>query len=155
MLATGQLVEVEVQTVAVFGLFCRHEEDEVLVQIPETSWVASYCSCQQFAAPGDRLTVKVTHVDVDTGKASASVKVVHPDPWPVGLLARGTEHQARVVRFVESADRCGGPGYLLELLPGAYVMLCADGSPLEKDQSCCVVVLESDYPKRAVRVARK
>ena len=51
MLATGQIVDVEVRSVAVFGLFCRGEEQEVLVLIPETSWVASFCSCQQFAAP--------------------------------------------------------------------------------------------------------
>jgi predicted RNA-binding protein with RPS1 domain len=156
MLATGQIVEVEVQTVAVFGLFCRHDGQEVLVLIPETSWVASYCSCHQFAAPGDRLTVKVIHVDAGSGKVSASVKALHPDPWPVRLLAPGTEHQARVVRFVESADRCGdGPGYLLELLPGAYVMLCGGGLPLEEGQTCAVTVVESDFSKRAVRVARK
>src|SRR5437868_4090530 len=121
MLATGQIIEVEVHTVAVFGLFCWYYGQEVLVLIPETSWVASFNSCDQFAAPGDRLFVKVLHVDVASGKVAASVIAVHPDPWPGGLLAPGTEHQARVVRFVESADRCGGgPGYLLELVPGAY-----------------------------------
>src|SRR5262245_30155398 len=129
MLTAGEVVEVEVRAVAVFGLFCRHGEQEVLVLIPETSWVASFCSCEQFAAPGDRFTVKGLHVDTASGKVSASIKAMHLDPWPGGLLAPGTEHQARVVRFVESADRCGGrAGYLLELLPGAYVMLCG-GEP--------------------------
>jgi hypothetical protein len=156
MLASGQIVEVEVRAVAVFGLFCQYEEQEVLVLIPETSWVASYCSCQQFAAPGDRLTVKIIHVDAGRGKISASVKALHPDPWPGGLLTPGTEHRARVLRFVESADRCGdGPGYLLELLPGAYVMLCGGGPPLEVGEFCAVSVVGSDFSKRAVRVARK
>ncbi|MFL5340746.1 MAG: S1 RNA-binding domain-containing protein [Gemmataceae bacterium] len=156
MIATGQIVEVEVQTVAVFGLFCRHDGQDVLVRIPETSWVASYCSCHQFAAPGDRLTVKVIHVDVNSGEVSASITALHPNPWPDGLLAAGTEHQARVVRFVESADRCGdGPGYLLELLPGAYAMLCGGGPPLGVGQFCGVMVVESDFSRRAVRVARK
>lgn len=155
MLAARQIVEVEVQTVAVFGLFCRYDGQEVLVLIPETSWVACFCSCHQFAAPGDRLTVKVIHVDVDSGKIAASVKAVHPDPWPGGLLAPGTEHQARVVRFVESADRCGdGPGYLLELLPGAYVMLCGGEPPLEEGRTCTVRVVESDVSRHSVRVAR-
>jgi predicted RNA-binding protein with RPS1 domain len=154
MLATGQIIEVEVQPVAVFGLFCRHEEQDVLVLIPETSWIASFCSCQQFAEPGERLTVKVLHVDASTGKVSASIKGLYPDPWAGGLLAPGTEHQARVVRFVEKADRCNdGPGYLLELMPGAYVMLCANGLLLEKDQRCAVKVRESDFSKRAVWVA--
>jgi predicted RNA-binding protein with RPS1 domain len=156
MLVAGEIIDVEVQTVAGFGLFCRCGEQEVVVLIPETSWVASYCSCQQFAAPRDRFQVKVLHADVDTGKVSASVKALHPDPWRGGLLAPGTEHQARVVRFVESADRCGdGPGYLLELLPGAYVMLCGGGPPLEEGQTCAVSVVESEFSKRAVRVARK
>jgi hypothetical protein len=126
------------------------------VLIPETSWVASYCSCHQFAAPGDRLRVKIIHVDAASGKVSASITALHPDPWPCGLLALGTEHQARVVRFVESADRCGdGPGYLLELLPGAFVMLCGAVPPLVVGQTCGVTVVESDFSKRAVRVARK
>lgn len=154
MVAAGDIIDVEVQTVAVFGLFCRYGEQDVLVLLPEISWVASYCSCEQFAAPGDRFRVKVLHADVDTGKVSASLKAPHPDPWSVGLLTPGTEYRARVVRFVESADRCGGgAGYLLELLPGTYVMLCG-GPPLEKGQRCTVTVVESDFSKRAVRVAR-
>jgi hypothetical protein len=155
MLAVGQIVEVEVQAVAVFGLFCRYDGQEVLVLLPETSWTASFCSGHQFAEPGDRLTVKVLHVDDERGKVSASVKAVYPDPWLGGLLAPGTEHQARVVRRVEAADRCGGgAGYLLELVPGAYVVLC-DGPPLEKGQTCTVTVVATDYAKRAVRVARE
>src|SRR5258708_1608405 len=149
MLAAGQVVEVEVRTVAVFGLFCRQGEQDLLVLIPETSWVASFCSCEQFAAPGDRFTVKVLHADAGSGKVSASIKAMHPDPWPGGLLAPGTEHQASVVRFVESADRCGGPGYLLELLPGTYVMLCGGMPPLEVGQTCAVTVVESDSSNRA------
>jgi predicted RNA-binding protein with RPS1 domain len=155
MLAAGQIVEVEVETVAPFGLFCRYEGQEVLVLIPETSWIASFNSSLQFADPGDRLTVKVTGVDADRRKVSASVKAVHPDPWPGDLLAPGSKHRARVVRFVERADRCGdGPGYLLEILPGAYVMLCG-GPALEKGQTCAVTVVQSDFPMRAVRVARE
>jgi predicted RNA-binding protein with RPS1 domain len=155
MLSAGQVVEVEVRTVAVFGLFCRHGQEEVLVRIPETSWVASFCSCEQFATPGDRFAVKVLHADVASGNVSASIKALYPDPWPSGLLAPGTEHKGRMVRFVERADRCGdGPGYLLELVPGAYVML-SGGPPLEKGQTCTVMVVESNFAKRAVRVARR
>jgi hypothetical protein len=156
MLTAGQVVEVEVRTAAVFGLFCRHGEQEVLVLAPEISWVASFCSCAQFAAPGDRFTVKVVHADPASGKVSASIKAMHPDPWAGGLLAPGTERQARVARFVESADRCGdGPGYLLELLPGAYAILCGGVPPMEVGQTCGVTVVESNFSKRAVRVARK
>jgi hypothetical protein len=153
MLAAGDILDVEVQTVAVFGLFCRAGEQEVLVLTPETSWVASYCSCQQFAAPGDRFRVRVLHADAESGKVSASIKALHPDPWPAGLLAPGSVHQARAVRPIESADRCGGgPGYLLELLPGAYVVLCGE-LPFASSQTFPVRVVTSDFSKRAVRVA--
>jgi predicted RNA-binding protein with RPS1 domain len=156
MLAIGDVVEVEVRTVAVFGVFCRYQEQEVLVLIPETSWVASFCSCEQFAEVGDRLTVKVIHVDARTGKIAASIKALHPDPWASGELAPGTEHCGRVVRYVEKADRCkDGSGYLVEMIPGTYVMLCADGLALHADARVVVVIRESDFSKRAVRVSCK
>jgi small subunit ribosomal protein S1 len=156
MLKAGDVVEVEVRNVAVFGVFCRHGEQEILVLIPETSWVASFCSCEQFAQPGDRLTVKIIHVDAARGKIAASIKALHPDPWTTGELAPGTEHQARVVRYVEKADRCmDGPGYLIELIPGSYIMLCASSLSLKTGEQVAVVIRESDFSKRAVRATCK
>ena len=153
MVAAGDILDVEVQRAAVFGLFCRAGEQEVLVLIPETSWVASFCSCRQFAVPGDRLRVRVLRVDAESRQASASIKALHPDPWPSGRLAVGTAHQARVVRAIPNADRCGdGPGHLLELLPGAFVVLCGR-SPLVVGRLCLVRVVEADFFWRAVRVA--
>lgn len=153
MVTAGDILDVEVRSVAVFGLFCRAGDQELLVLIPETSWVASYCSCQQFAAEGDCFRVQVLHADAESGKVSASIKSLHPDPWPSGRLAVGTVHQARVVRAIESADRCGGgPGHLLELLPGAFVVLCGESSVVV-GQSCPVRVVASDFSRRAVRVA--
>jgi predicted RNA-binding protein with RPS1 domain len=153
MVEAGDILDVEVRSVAVFGLFCSAGEQEVLVLIPETSWVASYCSCLQFAAEGDRFRVQVLHADAASGKVSASLKAIHPDPWPSGRLAVGTMLQARVVRAIESADRCGnGPGNLLELLPGAFVVLCGESSVVV-GQSCPVRVVASDFSRRDVRVA--
>ena len=153
IVAAGDILDVEVVQVAVFGLFCRAGKQEVLVLIPETSWVASYCSCQQFASPGDWFRVRVLHDSPERDQVSASIRALHPDPWPSGRLAVGTRHQARVVRSIESADRCcGGPGHLLELLPGAFVVL-GSAPPLEVGQVCSVVVVASDFSKRAVHVA--
>ena len=127
-----------------FGAFC----------IPETSCVASYCSCDQFTAPGDRLRVKVLHIDPGTGQVSATIQGLYQNPWADGRLAPGSEHRARVVRYVEAADRCeGGPGWLLELVPGAFVMLCGGGRTLERGQEVRVVIRESDVTKRAVTIA--
>jgi predicted RNA-binding protein with RPS1 domain len=156
ILTAGQIVEVEVHTVAVFGVFCHYKGEDVLVLIPETSWIASYCSCEQFAEPGDRLLIKIIHVDQATGKVAGSIKELYPNPWEAGQLAPGTDHQSRVVRYVREADRCNDrPGYLIELLPGAYAMLCAAGLSLTKNQRCTVTVSESDPFKRAVKVAVK
>ncbi len=153
MLAAGGVIDVEVARVEVFGLFCRAGAQEVLVLIPDISWIASFCSCRQFATPGDRLTVQILNVDAERGQVAASVRALHPDPWPSGRLAVGTLHQARVVRYIESADRCrNGPGYLLELLPGAYAVLCG-AMLLENGQVCSVTVTASDFSMRAVRVA--
>jgi ribosomal protein S1 len=101
MLSAEDVVEIEVGTAAPFGLMCRYGEQDVRVLIPETSWIASYCSCVQFAAPGDRFTVKVLHADAPSGKVSASIRAMYPDPWATGLLAVGVRHNARVVRAVE------------------------------------------------------
>ena len=95
MVAVGDIVEVEVVSVAVFGLFCRYGEQEVLVLIPEISWIASYNSCEQFAAPGDRFRVKVLRVDDVSGQASGSIIALHPNPWQSDKLALGTEYRAR------------------------------------------------------------
>jgi predicted RNA-binding protein with RPS1 domain len=153
MLAIGQIIEVEVQMTAVFGIFCRYAEQDILVLIPEISWIASFGMCHQFAEPGDRFLVKIKHVDQRTGKVAASIKELHPNPWETGQLAPGAEHQARVVRYVDKADRCDdSPGYLLELLPGAYLMLCADGLSLKKNQQCRAKVYESDAIRHVVKV---
>lgn len=153
MVTVGDILDVEVQSVTTFGLYCRAGHEDVLVLIPETSWIASYCSCHQFAEPGDRFRVQVLHTDAMSGKVSASIKALYPDPWPAGWLEVGTEHRARVVRFIESSDRCDGrPATLLELFPGAYAVLCGE-SKVPRGRSCTVTVVASDFSKRAVRVA--
>lgn len=106
MLVAGEVVEVEVRNVEVFGIFCSHHDQEILVLIPDISWVACFNSCRQFAEPGDRFFVKILNVDSNTGKVAASLKALHPDPWVAGLLKLGAIHRARVVRRVEKADRC-------------------------------------------------
>jgi predicted RNA-binding protein with RPS1 domain len=153
MLAVGQIVEVEVTKSEVFGLFCHYQGDELLVLIPEISWTASFCSCKQVAVPGDRITVKIIHTDSASGKISASMKAIYPDPWADGRLVAGNRYDARVVRRVEQADRCDNrPGYLMELFPGAYAMWCAEGVSLESNQRCEVVIQEANFSRRSVKL---
>lgn len=152
-LVAGQVIEVVVERVEVYGAFCRYQTREVLLLIPETSWVASYCSCQQFTSPGDRHTVKVLRVSPTTGEVSVTLMGLHPNPWENGALTPGQEHLARVVRHVANSDRCGGgPGFLLELVPGGFVMTPDAGQAWQPSQQVRVVVQESDAFKRSVSI---
>jgi hypothetical protein len=151
-LVMGQIVEAEVEMVTVFGLFCRCAGRGALVLIPEISWIASFSACDQFAAPGDRFAVKVLHMD-RAGRIAASIRIIHPNPWPAGQLEVGAVFQAQVVRRVPAADRCANqPGYLIELLPGAYAMLCAADLALQPGQRCPVRIVDSDPRRRHVQV---
>ena len=127
-LKTGDVVRAIVRKTAVFGLFCEYGTHEILVLIPEISWIPSFASCEQVAAVGDELEVKIIHIDRERNKIAGSVRVLHPesDPWHgAWQLGVGEVLEATVVRWVEKADRCGDAGgYLLALRPAALVMLC-------------------------------
>ena len=49
-LKTGDVVRAVVRKTAVFGLFCDFNGHEILVRIPELSWIPSFASCEQVAA---------------------------------------------------------------------------------------------------------
>ena len=124
----GDVVRAVVRKTAVFGLFCQYGTDEILVPIPEISWIPSFASCEQVAAVGDELEVKIVHIDKERNKIAGSLRALHPesDPWHgAWQLSVGDLLDATVVRWVEKADRCGDAGgYLLALRPAALVMLC-------------------------------
>jgi len=156
MLNVGDIIDVEVQSVREFGIFCRFGNDTIVVLIPDVSWIASFNSCEQFAVVGDVLTVKVQLVNHEKGAIGASIKGLNPNPWEADQLRPGDEHEVRVVRIVANADRCqGNPGYLIELLPGAFAMLCANDSALEVGQQCTVSIIRVDQHRHAVTVALK
>lgn len=154
MLKVGDVVDAEVTSVQVFGIFCRHGQEEMLVLIPETSWIASACSCEQYAQPGDTLTVRIIHIDVASGKIAATIKGRHPNPWETGQLNVGCRHEAVVVRHVERSDRCKDqPAYLLELMPGAFTMLCDTTKTLAPGDRVAVIIKSSNPRKLAVEIA--
>jgi predicted RNA-binding protein with RPS1 domain len=124
----GDVVRAVVRKTAVFGLFCEYGTHEILVLIPEISWIPSFASCEQVAAVGDELEVKIVHINPERNQIAGSVRALHPgsDPWHgAWRLGVGDVLEATVVRWVEKADRCGDAGgYLLALRPAALVMLC-------------------------------
>ena len=153
MLENGDVVDAEVTNVQVFGIFCQHRGQDLLVKIPEISWVASFNSSLQFASPGDRHTVKIIHVDKNTAKIAATIKGRFPDPWRTDQLKVGATHTAIVVRYVDKSDRCGNnPAYMLELVPGAFVMLEANRLSLSVGETIVVTISESQPESRAIRV---
>ena len=149
----GEIVEGRVKKAAVFGLFCEVGDSEFLVLIPDLSWIASFCSAELFAAPGDSIRAKILAVDEESNKVAASVRAMHPDPWKQKVLSKGEIHQGRVYRHVPCADRCDGkPGYLIEVVPGAFAMLCHWHKPLEIGRDCEVEIVDSSYEARAVKL---
>ena len=143
---------------AVFGLFCECGTHEVLVLIPEISWIPSFASCEQVAAVGDELEVEVIHIDKDRKKIAGSVRAIYPesDPWKgAWQLGEGDVVEATVVRWVEKADRCGNAGgYLLALRPAALVMLCGQAAGrFNKGDVVAVMVTSIDKVQGQVNVA--
>lgn len=154
MLAIGDVVEVTVIRVKVYGLFCRHETDEILVLIPYISWIASFCSCEQFAEIGDKFPVKIRNIDQDSGKIAATMIDLYSNPWETEQLEVGRKYKSRVIRFVEKSDRCNDqPAYLIEVLPGAFAMLPANDLLLSPDDNVKVVIKTSDPFMHSVSVA--
>jgi hypothetical protein len=156
-LNTGDVVRAVVRKTAVFGLFCDYGTHEILVLIPEISWIPSFASCEQVAAVGDELEVKVIHIDRERNKIAGSLRALHPesDPWHgAWRLGVGDVLDATVIRWVEKADRCGDAGgYLLALRPAALVMLCGHEEGKWSPGDKCVVVIKSlDQLRRQVVV---
>lgn len=156
-LRVGQVVEVTVASVQIFGVFCQYDGDtDLLVLIPEISWTASFCSCQQIADVGDSITVKILAIDESSGKIAGSIRQRFPDPWKTDALTVGKSYAANVVRHVESADRCNnGPAYLLEIIPGSFVMLCTSGTDARfaPGDTCNVTITTSNPDAHAVAIS--
>ena len=157
-LNTGDVVLAVVRRTAVFGLFCEYGTHEILVLIPEISWIPSFGSCEQVAAVGDKLEVKIIHIDRERNKIAGSLVALHPesDPWHgTWQLGVGDVLNATVVRWVDKADRCGGAGgYLLALRPAAFVMLCGqEAGRFNNDDRVAVRVTAIDARQGKVTVA--
>ncbi|QDU50346.1 S1 RNA-binding domain-containing protein [Gimesia panareensis] len=154
MLVSGDIVTAEVLVVRVFGIFCVYDKQEIQVLIPEISWIASINSCVQFASPGDQLRVKIIHVDAAGGRIAGTIKGIYPDPWESNQFEVGTIYSSTVMRHIDQTDRCSGqPGYLVELVPGSYAMLCAQDISLKTGERCSIIVKEVNRQRHAVRVS--
>lgn len=154
MLVSGDIVTAEVLAVRVFGMFCMYDRQEIQVLIPEISWIASFNSCEQFASVGDLLQVEIIHVDAAGGRIAGTIKGMYADPWESNQFEVGTVFSSKVIRRVDQADRCDGrPGYLVELMPGAYAMLCSQNISLTPGERCSVIVNAVNRRQHAVRIS--
>ncbi len=156
----GDIVRAKVTRVEVFGVFLDYLGHEILVTIPGTSWTACYASCEQLAEIGDEFPIRILAYQKDRNQYAGSMREVYSesDPWSgTWIINVGDTLEATVVRLVQKADRCGGKrGYLLELRPTAYVMLCGqDAVDFAPGQKCFVTVTEVDRQWRSIVVQRK
>ena len=143
-LQNGMSVEVVVSSVQVYGLWCIYDgRAEMLINIPETSWIASFNSCEQFSEAGDSLRVKILNIDDASGRIAASIRAQFPSPWESDSLRLNQQYAGKIARFVESADRCGnGPAHLVELIPGSFAMLPYADCNYEIGQTVNVIITE-------------
>ena len=153
MIKLYSIIKVTVKRPEVFGLFCEYNGNEVLLLIPETSWVASYCSCVQYAQKGDILKVEVIAVDEETKKYSISVRSMYPDPWEDNSFEVGKTYKAKIIRYVTEADRLNDTsGYLVELIPGSFAMLDSEGQTFEENEDCEVIITHKAEEKKALKI---
>jgi ribosomal protein S1 len=156
-LNAGDIVRAKAKHIAVFGIFCTYREHEILMPIPEVSWIPCFASCAQVAAVDDEMDIKILHHDKERNKIAGSIRAIHPesDPWTGHWKLRvGDVYEATVVRWVEKADRCGDQGgYLLALRTAALVMLCGHGAgEFASGDKCAVVITLVDDHRRKVIV---
>jgi len=113
-------------------------------------------SCEQVAAVGELITVKILDIDESSGRIAGSIRQKFPNPWGTDALEVGQSYSATVLRFVECADRCNnGPAYLLEIIPVALVMLCTTEteSDIVPGGMCNVRNIASNPSARAVTIS--
>ncbi len=85
----GQIIDVEVTLVEVYGVYCQYMSQVIFINIPEFSWIASYNSAKQFTAPGDVLSVKIIKIDMANGQIGASIRELYDNPWECGQFKLG------------------------------------------------------------------
>lgn len=152
-LSQGQKIEVIVTKSETFGLFAKYSEYEVIVLIPETSWIASFNSCKQFASINDIFIIKIINVDAKKKQIHGSIKQVHENPWEKDLLKEGAIVDVKVLKYVDCSDRCNGnAGYLVELFPGAYAMLCNVENNLVEGNYCNVKITKVNPENKSVAI---
>ncbi len=152
----GDILTVTAEVVEVYGVHCVTEDSRpALLLIPYTSWIASFCSCKQFAEPGDKIKAAVRFIHPKSESIALTHCEVYEDPWANQRFVVGATFDAVAMRRVENADRCDdGPALLVRILPGAYAMLCGENSDISMGQSLSVILTEVDQRNWSVRIAR-
>ena len=147
------IIEVTVVSPQVFGLFCEYTSKQMLLLIPETSWVASYNSAFQFAQKGDQFKVKVIGYSEEKDQYSVSIRSMYPNPWENDSFKVGNIYTSLIRRKVNEADRLDyNTGYLVEVIPGSFVILDPEGESFEENDVCEVMITHKDERKHALKI---
>lgn len=153
MIELNRIIEVTVLSPQVFGVFCEYTGKEMLLLIPETSWVASYNSALQFAQKGDQFKVKVIAYSEEKDQYSISIRSMYPNPWKNDSFKVGDIYRSFIRHKVNEPDRLDcNLGYLVEIIPGSFVMLDPEGENFEENDICEVIITHKDEQKRALKI---
>jgi ribosomal protein S1 len=158
MLKPGEVVRATVTRTEVYGVYLAHQGWDILVLIPDITWVPVAHDCREFARPGDEFDVKVLLFNEETGAFRGSIKDAHPegDPWrDPSAFRTGTAWTGRVTHRISASRPEGGLfGWIVELRPGVGGLLRAEdtGRDMSVGEAIDVVIAEVDIESKKIRL---
>ena len=159
--SVGEKVSGEIVRLVNSGAFVDIGGFDALLRTADMSWGHLRRPEDKYAV-GDKIEAELVSVDADKGKASISVKALHPDPWlsAAGRYVPGLRVSGKVVRlaqfgaFVELEEGLDGLIHNSELAWEAGRDASA-GRYLKAGEEIEVEVVEIDVERRRLGVSRK
>ncbi len=158
-LEEGDVLEGVVTSITSFGAFVDLGPVEGLVHISELSW-SKNVKPRDVVKKGNKVKVKVLHIDPEQEKISLSIKQTEPDPWEVigEGLKPGDKIHGRITNTVDF-------GAFVEIKPGVEGLIhISDISwghidhpreVLKKGQDIEVQVLDIDLDQKRISLGYK
>ena len=82
-----------------------------------------------------------------------SIRSLYQNPWENDSFKVGSIYQSFIRHKVNDADRLDyNSGYLVEIIPGSFVMLDPDGERFKENDVCEVIITHKDEQKHALKI---
>lgn len=156
----GSIVKATVQSVEPYGIFLRHNEDVILVLIPEVVWIpSSVRDCREFTRPGESFAVKILRYVPECGHYLGSLKQTQPDddPWRNSDEFKvGSQWEGRVTHVIRHQSGHAVSGYIVGILPGVegFLPLPENFGVLTVGESIDVTIEKIDVSDQRILFAR-